>query len=93
MASSTGSLRVFLGADYTDQVPLLGNEQRNQNGDVNFIQFSGLSPAFPGMWQVNVRIPQATAPGAQPLSLQLNSVADNVFSVSGYRVVFYVAPL
>jgi len=93
LVSSIGSLRVFLGSDYTDQVPLLGNEQRNQNGDVNFIQFSGLSPAYPGMWQVNVRIPQATAPGAQPMSLQLNSVADNVFSVTGYRVVFYVAPL
>ncbi|MEO8369819.1 MAG: hypothetical protein ABI806_11505 [Candidatus Solibacter sp.] len=93
LVGSLGSLRVFLGSDYTDQVPLLGNEQRNANGDVNFIQFSGLSPSFPGMWQVNVRIPQATAPGAQPLSLQLNSVADNVFSVTGYRVVFYVAPL
>ena len=45
------------------------------------------------MWQVNVRIPMATAPGAQPLVLSLNSVADNQFSVTGYRVVFYVAPL
>jgi uncharacterized protein (TIGR03437 family) len=74
-------------------VPLLGNEQRNANGDINFIQFSGLSPAFPGMWQVNVRIPQATAPGAQNLILFLNSVPDNLSSVSGYKVVFYVAPL
>jgi uncharacterized protein (TIGR03437 family) len=93
LVGSLGSLRVFLGSDYTDQVPLLGNEQRNANGDVNFIQFSGLSPAFPGMWQVNVRIPMSTAPGPQPLALFLNSVPDNQNSVTGYRVVFYVAPL
>ena len=29
----------------------------------------GLSPSFPGMWQINVRIPQATAPGAQRAEL------------------------
>ena len=93
LVGSLGSLRVFIGTDYTDQVPLLGDEQRNANGDVNFIQFSGLSPSFPGMWQVNVRIPRTTGPGPQPLALSLNSVTDNVFSVSGYRVVIYVAPL
>ncbi|MEO8598139.1 MAG: hypothetical protein ABI759_32765 [Candidatus Solibacter sp.] len=93
LVGSQGILRVVVGTDYTDQVPLLGDEQRNANGDVNFIQFSGLSPQFPGMWQVNVRIPKATAPGPQPLALFLNSVPDNQFSITGYRVVFYVAPL
>ena len=64
LVSSQGGLRVFIGSDFTDQVPLQGTEQRNANGDVNFIAFSGLSPSFPGMWQINVRIPMATAPGA-----------------------------
>ena len=43
------------------------------------------------MWQVNVRIPQATAGGAQPLGLLFNSQADNLPSATGYRIVFYVA--
>ena len=92
LVSAQGSLRVIIGTDYTDQIPLLGNEQRSIPGvDTNFIQFSGLSPNYPGMWQVNVRIPQATAGGAQPLGLFLNSFPDNTPSVTGYRVVFYVA--
>jgi uncharacterized protein (TIGR03437 family) len=87
---SQGNLRVIIGADYTDQIPLQGSEQRNMNGDVNFIQFYGLSPSFPGMWQVNVRIPMATAAGQQPIGLMLNSIPDNQPAVTGYRNIFYV---
>jgi uncharacterized protein (TIGR03437 family) len=91
LVSGTGSLRVFIGTDYTDQIPLQGSEQRSIPGvDVNFIEFSGLSPSYPGMWQVNVRIPQATAAGAAALGLLLNSVPDNLPATTGYRVVFYV---
>ena len=91
LVSSQGGLRVLIGSDFTDQVPLQGTEQRNANGDVNFIAFSGLSPNFPGMWQINVRVPMATAPGAQPLALLFNSFPDNTPAVTGYRIVFYVA--
>jgi uncharacterized protein (TIGR03437 family) len=85
--------RVFIGSDWTDQIPLQGDEKRSIPGaDVNFIQFSGLSPAFPGMWQVNVRIPQASFTGAQALGLLFDSLADNLPSSTGYRIVFYVAP-
>jgi uncharacterized protein (TIGR03437 family) len=88
---SQGNPRVFIGSDYTDQIPLLGSEQRSIPGvDNNFIYFSGLSPNFPGMWQINVRIPQATATGAQALGLMYDSVPDNLPSVTGYRIVFYV---
>jgi uncharacterized protein (TIGR03437 family) len=91
LVGAQGTLRVWLGSDYTDQIPLQGNEQRSVPGvDNNFIQYSGLSPAFPGMWQVNVRIPQATAAGAQPLSLLYSNWPDNNPSGSGYRIVFYV---
>lgn len=91
LVSSQSTPRVFIGTDYTDQIPLQGSEQRSIPGvDVNFISFSGLSPSFPGMWQVNVRIPQATAPGAAALGLLLNSFADNLPASTGYRVVFYV---
>ncbi len=91
LVGAPGSLRVFIGSDYTDQISLQGSEQRSIPGvDNNFIQFSGLSPAFPGMWQINVRIPQATAPGAQTVRLVLNSVGDTDAS-TGYRIVFYAA--
>jgi uncharacterized protein (TIGR03437 family) len=99
LVSSQGNLRVLIGSDYTDQIPLQGNEQRSIPGvDTNFISFSGLSPSFPGLWQINVRIPLATASGAQPVSLLLNSYPDNVSAPvsqggTGYRIVFYVAPL
>jgi hypothetical protein len=43
------------------------------------------------MWQINVRIPMATAPGAAALGLLFNSFPDNTPAVTGYRVVFYVA--
>ena len=89
---SPGNPRVFIGSDYTDQIPLQGTELRSIPGvDVNFVSFSGLSPSIPGMWQVNVRIPQATAAGAQPLGLLYDSFADNLPSATGYRIVFYVA--
>ena len=91
LVSSQGTPRVFIGSDFTDQVTLQGTEQRNANGDVNFVAFSGLSPNFPGMWQINVRVPMATAPGAQPLALLFNSFPDNTPAVTGYRIVFYVA--
>ena len=93
LVASQGSLRVFIGTDYTDQIPLQGSEQRSIPGvDTNFISFSGLSPSFPGMWQVNVRIPQATAPGVAAVGLLLNSFPDNAPGTTGYRIVFYVAP-
>jgi uncharacterized protein (TIGR03437 family) len=41
---------------------------------VENVQFSGLSPQFPGVWQINVRIPKSTGPGAQvPLFIQMNN--------------------
>ena len=47
LVSSQGTPRVFIGSDFTDQVTLQGTEQRNANGDVNFVAFSGLSPNYP----------------------------------------------
>jgi uncharacterized protein (TIGR03437 family) len=91
LVSSQGAPRVFIGTDFTDQIVLQGTEQRNANGDVNFIAFSGLSPSFPGMWQINVRIPLATAPGPAALGLLYNSFPDNTPAATGYRIVFYVA--
>jgi uncharacterized protein (TIGR03437 family) len=44
---------------------------------VDTVQFSGLSPQFPGVWQINVRIPKNTGPGAQiPIFIMMNNVAS-----------------
>ena len=91
LVGSQGTPRVFIGSDYTDQIPLQTGEQRSIPGvDNNFISFSGLSPSIPGMWQVNVRIPQATSTGAQALGLLFFSIPDNLPASTGYRIVFYV---
>jgi uncharacterized protein (TIGR03437 family) len=49
---------------------------------VDTVSFSGLSPQFPGVWQINVRIPKSTGPGAQvPLLIVMNNYASQ--SVAG----------
>jgi uncharacterized protein (TIGR03437 family) len=83
--SANASLRVVIGTDYTDQIAKLPGEENRKA-----FEFSGLSPNYPGMWQVNVQIPMATAPGQTPIALQLNSVGSNDPTVVGYRLVFYV---
>ena len=46
--------------------------------------FSGLSPQFPGVWQINVRIPKNTGPGAQvPLFIVMNNYNQPGFQ-TGY---------
>ncbi len=79
--------RVFIGADYTDTVVL----QPNDPQDHQFVTFSGLSPNLPGVWQINVIIPLAVAPGQQTLFISSNSIASIDASVTGYRTVIYVA--
>jgi uncharacterized protein (TIGR03437 family) len=91
LVGAQGNLRVWICNDYTDQIQLQGNEQRSIPGvDTNFIEFSGLSPSFPGMWQVNVRVPQACAAAANVVSFLYDSVPDNIASITKYAIVFYV---
>jgi uncharacterized protein (TIGR03437 family) len=50
------------------------------------ILFSGLSPQFPGVWQVNVYIPKLTTPGNQvPIGIIAGS-KGNVEPNSGFQV-------
>jgi uncharacterized protein (TIGR03437 family) len=85
VVSSTASLRVVIGTDYTDQITKLPGEENRKP-----FEFSGLSPSFPGMWQVNVQVPLSTPPGQTPIALQLNSIGTNNPAVVGYHMVFYV---
>ena len=41
------------------------------------VQFSGLAPGYPGLYQINVTIPADASPGVQPLAVSINGVAAN----------------
>jgi uncharacterized protein (TIGR03437 family) len=63
--------RVFINACYVDD-----SACTHETG-VDTVQFSGLSPQFPGVWQINVRIPKNTGPGAQvPIFIVMNNVTS-----------------
>jgi uncharacterized protein (TIGR03437 family) len=84
LVTANANLRVVIGTDYTDQIQNLPGEKRNP------FEFNGLSPSYPGMWQVNVQIPMATAPGQTGIAVSLNSFGSQDPTVVGYRMVFYV---
>ncbi len=49
------------------------------------VSFSGLSPQFPGLWQINVYIPKAVAPATQtPIAAFVNSLSSVDFTASGW---------
>jgi uncharacterized protein (TIGR03437 family) len=77
--------KVLIG-DFTDNIAL----QPGDPQDRSFVKFSGLSPSFAGLWQINVQIPLGVAPGKQILLISVNSVASNDIAVTGYRTVIYV---
>jgi uncharacterized protein (TIGR03437 family) len=65
---------VLIGTCYVDQCQTLpGDQPVGQR-----VQFSGLSPQFPGVWQINVYVPMVTAPstssGPTPLDIVYNNV-------------------
>ena len=52
---------------------------------VDTVQFSGLAPQFPGVWQINVRIPKVTGPGAQiPIFIVMNNATSQTLPTVGY---------
>jgi uncharacterized protein (TIGR03437 family) len=63
--------KVWINACY------VGDSSCTGETGVDTVSFSGLSPQFPGVWQINVRIPKNTGPGAQ---VPLFIVMDNVTS-------------
>ena len=77
--------RILIGG-FVDSIALTPNDPQ----DRSFVKFSGLSPNFPGIWQINVQIPYGVAPGQQPLLIEVNSVSSIDAAVTGYRTVIYV---
>ncbi|MFB3827278.1 MAG: hypothetical protein ACE15B_10940 [Bryobacteraceae bacterium] len=53
--STSDNPRVFIGSCYVD-------EPQCMDGEGNQLIYSGLAPGLVGVWQINVRIPKATAP-------------------------------
>jgi uncharacterized protein (TIGR03437 family) len=50
------------------------------DGDPSNLVYSGLN-SYPGGWQIDVRVPQSTAPGAQvPLAISINDVPNTDLS-------------
>jgi uncharacterized protein (TIGR03437 family) len=55
-----------------------------QETGVDTVSFSGLSPQFPGVWQINVRIPKNTGPGPQlPMFIVMNNYTSQT-APTGY---------
>lgn len=81
-------VRVYLGnAGYVDETPL----QPGETNGGSFIKYSGLAPGLVGVWQVNVQIPQATAPNVQTiLALVLNGNVADPDAYSTYRATVAV---
>jgi uncharacterized protein (TIGR03437 family) len=70
---------VFINACYVDDASCTGEK------GIENVQFSGLSPQFPGLWQINVRIPKNTGPGAQvPLFIVMNNYYSQTGPTAGY---------
>jgi uncharacterized protein (TIGR03437 family) len=44
--------------------------------------YAGVAPGFPGLYQVNARIPPGTPAGAQPLQIIQNGIASNIVTVA-----------
>ena len=43
----------------------------------DYIQYSGLAPSLVGVWQINVKIPDKTAPGSRIIFVSLKSIASS----------------
>jgi uncharacterized protein (TIGR03437 family) len=66
--------QVLIGSNFVDGYPTLAGDQPVGKR----VQFSGLSPAYPGLWQINVYVPMSVPPststGATPLDIVYNNV-------------------
>ncbi len=85
LLSTPATPRVAIGSAFVDTVPIMQGDPQ----DGQFVQFSGLSPQFPGIWQINVQIPMATPPSQQTfIGILMNSV--NSLNPAVYRTIINV---
>jgi len=69
-------LRVFIGTKELEQ---------------SQIQYSGLGGGYPGLWQINAVIPDATVPGINPVVILYRGFPSNINPVTGGRVTTTIA--
>jgi uncharacterized protein (TIGR03437 family) len=86
LTSTPYTPRVGIGACFVDSCPPATGETVPSDP----VQFSGLSPQFPGVWQINVRVPGVTdTTAAVPLVVSANSIGS-ISQTAGYTTVIYV---
>ena len=83
---TTSMPRVAIGSQFVDAAsPLLPGDPT----DGKFVTFSGLSPQFPGVWQINVKVPMSTVAGSQvPIGITMNDI--NSADPSQFRLTIAV---
>lgn len=59
LVTTDGRLRVWIEPDYVPD---------------DYVQFTGLAPGFTGLWQINVKIPDRTAPGSRVIFVQYRDI-------------------
>ena len=85
--SAPASLRVFIGTNYVDEIPL----QTGESNGGNFVKYSGLAPGIVGMWQINVQIPMAVGISNQtPIAIVVNGNSADPDIHSGYLATIAV---
>jgi uncharacterized protein (TIGR03437 family) len=83
---SSVNLRVLVGGCFLDSCVVQPTEKVLFP---NFLGYSGTS-GYPGLWQINVQIPQTTVPGAVNIGLNVNGITSNGLSVGTPIPVIFV---
>jgi uncharacterized protein (TIGR03437 family) len=80
--------RIIMNGLFLDEIaPQQGDPPNGQ-----FVLFSGLSPSYPGIWQINVQVPMTIPPGAQVvLAIIQNGIASATLNNGGYVTTFSVS--
>jgi uncharacterized protein (TIGR03437 family) len=77
---------IFMSTCFLDSCAVAADDKPREE----WLQFSGLSPNYPGVWQINVYIPKVVPPGSQiPLAVVLNGV-PNWDGTSGFQTTIAV---
>ena len=62
LVSTPGPPSILIGTCFVDDD--CGNNPADTVPPGKRVQFSGLSPSYPGVWQINVYVPQSVAPSS-----------------------------
>ena len=88
LVTTPANPRIIMNGLFLDEiVPGTGDPANGQ-----FVLFSGLSPSFPGIWQINVQIPMTIPPGAQVIiAIIQQGIASATTASGGYVTTFSVS--